>query len=138
MQSCIFCKIISKEIPANIVYEDDATLATLDIHPSAPGHTMVIPKKHGISILDYSREELGLIMSTVQKAAKAIEITLKCDAITIGINHKEKLGVKHLHIHLIPRKDDDKGRPIQGVVKILPSEDIQETRKKIQEAMLNI
>ncbi len=116
MKDCIFCKIVKKEIPANIVYEDSTALAVLDIHPSAPGHTMVIPKKHGFSILDYSSKELGALMDTVKKMAEALEETLQCDAITIGINHKEKKGVPHLHIHLIPRRDDDGGQPIQGVV----------------------
>jgi histidine triad (HIT) family protein len=131
MNDCIFCKIVSKEIPAHIVYEDEATLAMLDIRPSAPGHIMVIPKRHSASIQDYSAEELGTLMETVKKASIALEKALKCDAITIGINHKEKEGVFHLHVHLIPRYTDDGGCAIQGVVKKGGRESLGELAKNI-------
>jgi len=131
MNECIFCKIVAKKVPANIVYEDEATIAMLDIHPSAPGHTMVIPKKHGASILDYSADELGAVMEAAKKISAALEAALKCDAITIGINHKEKKGVPHLHVHLIPRSEDDGGCPIQGVVKKTGNENLVELVERI-------
>ena len=103
MEDCIFCKIVNKELPSLSVYEDKDSLAFLELFPSAPGHTMVVLKKHGNSILDYSEKELGKLMIATQKVADKIQKALTCDSITIGINHLEKKGVPHLHIHLIPR-----------------------------------
>jgi histidine triad (HIT) family protein len=115
-QDCLFCKIVRGEIPAIQVYEDTDTFAFLDIHPSAPGHTMVISKKHGTTILEYSPKELGTLMATVQKISQAQEKALICDSISIGINHREETGVYHLHIHLIPRWKNDGGHALQSIV----------------------
>ncbi len=130
----IFCKIVKKEIPAHVIYETDDTLAFLDVTPSAPGHTMVILKKHGNNIQEYTEEELGKAMASVQVVSKKIEAVLNPDSITIGINHKEKKGVPHLHIHLIPRWDNDGGHALQGVVKKAPEEEITITAKKLRTA----
>jgi histidine triad (HIT) family protein len=134
MENCIFCKLAAKEIPSLAVYEDDATIAFMELTPSSPGHVMVILKKHGNNILEYTQEELGLAMGTVQKVAKKIESALQTDSITIGINHKERRGVPHLHIHLIPRWENDKGHVIQGVVQNKPQEDREVIAEKIREA----
>ncbi len=132
MTDCLFCKIVRKEIPAHVVYEDGETLAFLDITPSAPGHAMVILKKHGNNILEYHHDELGKAMKTVQIVAKKLEAVLVCDSITIGINHKERRGVPHLHIHLIPRWEHDKGHALQGVVENKSGEKIEEIVEKLQ------
>jgi histidine triad (HIT) family protein len=129
MKDCLFCKIIAKEIPALRVYEDQDTIAFLELFPSSPGHTMVIHKKHGNNILEYTQDQLGSLMGSVQTVAEKIEKSLKTDSITIGINHKEKKGVPHLHIHLIPRWDNDKGHVIQGVV----TKKTKESREAIAE-----
>lgn len=134
MKDCIFCKIIAKEIPSLAVFEDDATFAFMELTPSSPGHVMVILKKHGNNILEYTQEELGLAMGTVQKVAKKIESALQTDSITIGINHKERRGVPHMHIHLIPRWENDNGHVIQGVVKNKPIEEREVIAEKIRNA----
>ena len=96
---CIFCKIISGEIPCKKVYEDEKTLAFLDIQPKAPGHTVVIPKKHYINILDCPKEVLAAVIYTVQRVAK------KYTAVNVINNSGAKAGqeVFHLHFHVIPR-----------------------------------
>lgn len=131
---CIFCKLVKKEIPVLPVYEDEATVAFLELNPSAPGHTMVILKKHGNNILEYSQDELGTLMGSVQKVATKIESALQPDSITIGINHKERRGVPHLHVHLIPRWENDKGHVIQGVVHNKPEESREVLAEKIRNA----
>jgi histidine triad (HIT) family protein len=131
---CIFCKLVNKEIPALVVYEDDDTVSFMELNPSAPGHVMVILKKHGNNILEYSQEELGKLMGSVQKVAAKIEKALEPDSISIGINHKERRGVPHLHIHLIPRWENDKGGIIQSVVKNKPKESREEIAEKIRNA----
>lgn len=132
--NCIFCKLVKGEAHSYKVYEDEACFGFLDIHQSAPGHTMVILKKHGYSILDHSEKELGELMAAVQKMAVKIKKAFKTDAITIGINHEEKRGVPHLHIHLVPRWDDDGGGIIQSVVKNPTSEPLESIADKIRKA----
>jgi histidine triad (HIT) family protein len=134
MEGCLFCKIVAGEIPALKVYEDDATLAFMELNPSAPGHVIVILKKHGNNILEYTSSELGVLMGSVQKVTQKIEKGLSHapDSITIGINHKEKRGVPHLHIHLIPRWDNDKGHALQGVVSHIPEESREVIAEKIK------
>jgi histidine triad (HIT) family protein len=128
----IFCKIIKKEIPAHIVYETPETLAFLDVSPSSPGHTVVILKKHGNNIQEYTSDELGIVMKSVQEVSKKIEKVLSPDSITIGINHKESKGVPHLHIHLIPRWENDGGHAIQGVVKNKSEESLEKLAEDIK------
>lgn len=134
MKDCIFCKVTKKEVPGYFVLEEKDYVAFLDIFGSAPGHTMVVPRKHGYSILDYSEEELGKFMVGVKKVAEKIKKALSSDSITIGINHFEKNGVPHLHIHLIPRFEHDGGKVIQNVVKQPMEEDLGTIAQRIREA----
>ena len=124
MDDCIICKIIKKEIPSYKIFEDEDTIVFLDIYPSAPGHTMVSLKKHGLTILDYSQDELGKLWATVQKADKALIKSFNTKLITIGVNQFEEGGVPHLHVHLIPRWKGDGGGIIQTVVKNPPKESL--------------
>lgn len=134
MKDCIFCKVIKKEVPGYFVFEEKDYVAFLDIFGSAPGHTMVVPRKHGYSILDYSEKELGTLMGGVKKVAEKMKNAFNCDSITIGINHFEKRGVPHLHVHLIPRFEHDGGGIIQSVVKQPIEEKLEEIAKRIREA----
>ena len=131
MQDCIFCKIVRKEAPSLSIYEDEKTLAFMELFPSAPGHLMVMPKRHGLSILDYERKELGDLLETVKKVSDRLKKVMECDALTIGINHLEKKGVPHLHIHIIPRWENDNGGIIQSIVQ----KKSNETREKIAEKL---
>jgi histidine triad (HIT) family protein len=134
MENCLFCKLVKKEIPSLVVYEDDDTISFMELTPSAPGHVMVILKKHGNNILEYSQDELGKLMKSVQTVTQKIEKALKTDSITIGINHKERQGVPHLHVHLIPRWENDKGGVIQSVVKNKPKESREIIAEKLKKA----
>lgn len=134
MDGCIICQIIQKKIPSYQVFEDDDTIAFLDIYPSAPGHTMVSLKKHGLTILDYNQDELGKLWHIVQKVDKALVKTFNTKLITIGINQFEEGGVPHLHIHLIPRWRNDGGEIIQTIVKNPPKESLEKILDKIKKA----
>lgn len=134
MNDCLFCKLVKKEIPSLSVYEDDQTIAFMELNPSAPGHVMVIHKNHGLSILEYSQEELGKLMASVKIVAGKIEKALATDSLTIGINHHEKKGVPHLHIHIIPRFENDRGGVMQSIVKNPPKEDRETIAAKIKAA----
>ena len=134
MDECIFCKVIKKESRGYFVMEETNYVAFLDIFGVTLGHTLVVPRKHGFTILDYSDEELGQIMGGVKKAAAKLKKTLNSDSITIGINHEEKKGVPHLHIHLIPRFENDGGKIIQSLVKSPISESMEKIAERIREA----
>lgn len=130
---CIFCSIVAGEVPAHKIYENEATLAFLEIDPSSPGHTMVIPKKHVEDFMDLEGEMLAPVMGAVQKVAKMIEMALGADNFTIGINSGKIVGrhVEHVHVHIIPRFPDDGGHYIQGVVHKPSKETLEDIREKI-------
>jgi histidine triad (HIT) family protein len=132
---CVFCKIVRKEIPAHIVYEDAFAIALLEIKPSAPGHTMVIPRRHGRTIIDFNNMELGQIMGAVRNTSEAIERAFLTNSLSIGINHKEEAGLPHLHIHIIPRWKNDSGGIMQTIVNNPPKETLKEVAEKIRKAV---
>jgi len=102
----IFAKIIRGEIPAYKVYEDDKSLAFLDIMPRAPGHTLVIPKSKARNILDVAPDDLAHLIKVTQKIARAVMRTFEAEGITIQQFNESAGGqvVLHLHFHVIPRK----------------------------------
>ena len=100
----IFAKILRGEIPAIKVYEDEKTLAFMDIMPQADGHTLVIPKSPAITLLDLNPEDAAYTIQIVQKVAKAIEKALDRKGIVLMQLSGEEAGqtVPHIHFHLIP------------------------------------
>jgi len=132
--NCLFCKIIKKEIPAEIIYEDEKTLAVLDIAPRAPGHAMVLPKTHCETILDLPENEINPLFSSVKKVTRLIQKSLKPEGFTIGINHGKISGqaINHLHIHIIPRFKNDGGSSVHSVVNNPPKESLKEIKNKIK------
>jgi histidine triad (HIT) family protein len=102
----IFAKILRGELPCYKVYEDDKTLAFLDIMPRAPGHTLVLPKAPVRNILDASAADLAQVMTVSQKVAKAAVQAFAADGITVQQFNEGAGGqvVFHLHVHVIPRK----------------------------------
>jgi len=132
-ENCLFCKIIAKKISAHVIYEDDHALAFLDITPRAPGHTLVIPKRHAATILDLPDGDTGPLFLAVKKTDELLVASLAPDGVTIGINQGAASGqeVAHLHVHLMPRFHGDGGSAIQGVVHNVPKESVENIRKKI-------
>ncbi len=115
MEDDIFEKIIKREIPADIVYEDNNTIAFLDIRPNNPGHTLVVPKTHARNIFDIDDKTLDSLMHTVRRIAAPIRDAVNADGMNIIINNERAAGqiIFHIHLHLIPRFTDDglKGWP---------------------------
>lgn len=105
MEKNVFEKIIDRELPADIVYEDDKTLAFLDIAPTTHGHTLVIPKKPVVNIFDADEETLDAVMRTIRTIAPAVRDAVGAHGLHINSNHGEAAGqeVPHLHFHIIPR-----------------------------------
>ena len=106
---CIFCKIIAGEIPCFKLYEDDDTLAFMDINPANEGHALVIPKEHSADMHAISDAALSSTVITVKKIAAAVAKTLSPD----GLNVVQANGpaaaqsVLHFHMHVLPRGDGD-------------------------------
>ncbi|MDU2066210.1 MAG: histidine triad nucleotide-binding protein [Sporomusaceae bacterium] len=103
-QDCVFCKIVNKEIPATILYEDDMVVAFPDINPGAPVHILLIPKKHIANLLEATEEDqeiLKHLMATVPLIAK--QAGLDEDGFRTVINTKDNGGqtVHHLHLHIL-------------------------------------
>jgi histidine triad (HIT) family protein len=106
---CIFCKIVDGEIPAQIVDEDDHTIAFMDIAPATRGHALVIPRSHAADLLSIDADELQAVAVAAQRLAKRAKQRLHAD----GVNLINSCGaaawqsVFHFHVHVIPRYDGD-------------------------------
>jgi len=109
MTDCIFCNIISGEIPAIKVYEDKETLAFLDIQPVSLGHTLVVPKRHSDNLAGVSPEEAGPLFETVKKVAQALTEAIEIEAYNVIVNVGSAAGqeIHHTHVHVIPREAGD-------------------------------
>jgi histidine triad (HIT) family protein len=107
MDDCVFCKIVRREIPAEILYEDADTLAFLDARPTTDGHSLVIPKKHIRNIFDADDASLAAAMAAVRKVSPAVRDSVGAKGLHINSNHESAAGqiVFHLHFHVIPRHD---------------------------------
>lgn len=107
MEDCIFCKIINGDIPSEKVYEDESVLAFKDIHPAAPIHVLVIPKKHIKSLLEVTNEDsevISHIYEVINKIAK--DMNIEEDGFRVIVNCGKDAGqeVMHLHFHLLAGK----------------------------------
>ena len=99
IMSSIFTKIINREIPAHIIYEDDQTLAFLDINPVQPGHTLVVPKAEVDHLQDLSDEDYAAVMITTKMLMSHLKEQMGTDRVCLKV---EGFDVPHAHIHLIP------------------------------------
>ena len=106
---CLFCKIAAGDIPATRVYEDERTIAFMDINPGTRGHLLVIPREHATDLRDIPAEDLHAVVDTGQRLARTMEEKLGAD----GVNLLNSTGsaawqtVFHFHLHVIPRYEDD-------------------------------
>ena len=107
MEDCIFCKIVKKEIPSTIVYEDEDILAFNDINPVTPVHILVIPKKHIESLAEIKEEDeklIGKIHTTIKKIANQVGILDKGFRVIVNCGEDGGQEVKHLHFHILGGK----------------------------------
>ena len=105
--SCIFCKIANKEIPSLKVYEDDIVYAFLDVNPDSDGHTLIIPKKHFTNLVDIDLETLNHIYKIAKEMYEVLKEKLNCQGLTLIQNNDYGQEVKHYHLHLMPRYEND-------------------------------
>ena len=106
---CIFCKIVAGEIPSFKLFEDEATLAFMDINPASEGHALVIPKEHAPDLYAVSDEALARTLVTAKRVAAALARTLNPDGLNIVQCNGAAAAqsVMHFHVHVLPRVTDD-------------------------------
>ncbi len=129
--SCLFCKIIAKEIPAEIVFENEHVLAFLDIGPVSEGHALLVPKTHAENLSQGSASDACELMRAVHVLAPKILKAVGADGYNLGMNHGTCAGqeVMHTHLHVMPRKN---GMP-RTFTKLRPSkEELREVAENIK------
>lgn len=108
MKDCIFCKIINNELPSYTVYEDEMIKIIMNINPATNGHLLVLPKTHYTNLMDTSNEiinhSLDIIRNNIYPMLKE---KLNCEGLTLAQNNELGQEIKHYHIHLIPRYEND-------------------------------
>jgi histidine triad (HIT) family protein len=131
---CIFCKIINKEIPSDIIYEDENTLAILDLRPVNRGHALVMPKKHTADFLSTDDDTLIKTTLAAKKVAEAVGKATTAAGLNISTNNGAAAGqvIFHLHYHIIPRFQSD------GLTPWPHHESEPKTRKELAETIKKV
>jgi histidine triad (HIT) family protein len=135
-ENCIFCKIIEKEIPAEIIYEDDQFISIVDIQPNNLGHSLLIPKDHFENIYTMQGGALEDLGKEIQKLSLAVKKAFSADGINVHMNNDPAAGqiIFHAHIHIIPRFHGD-GLKHFALKEGFTQEDIKNAGQKIREAL---
>ena len=108
MEDCLFCKIIEGEIPSKTIYEDEIVKVMMDINPISDGHLLILPKKHNKDLLDLDDETaLHIKKIIVEILIPKLKNKLNCEGVTICQNNGLGQEIKHFHVHLIPRYEND-------------------------------
>ncbi|MFZ0592695.1 MAG: HIT family protein [Bryobacteraceae bacterium] len=105
--SCLFCKIVGRDLKAAIVYEDDRFIAFLDIHPLFPGHVLLCPREHFVTLPDVPAHLVGPLFVVGQLLTKAVESALTAEGTFLAVNNTVSQTVPHLHVHIVPRRRRD-------------------------------
>jgi histidine triad (HIT) family protein len=131
----IFAKILRGEVPCTKVFEDQRTLAFMDIMPRADGHVLVIPKSAARTLLDVAPDDLAAVFATVQRLAGATKSAFEADGITIQQFNEPAGGqvVFHMHVHVLPRHESVPLRPHTG--EMAPASVLEEHAAKIRAAL---
>ncbi len=104
---CVFCNIARAVLPAHIVFENQDLIAFLDDHPLFPGHVLLCPREHYVTLLELPKEHAADTMMAIQLLAKAVESALDAEGTFIAVNNRVSQTVPHLHVHIVPRRRRD-------------------------------
>jgi histidine triad (HIT) family protein len=116
VRNCVFCDVTAGSVPASIAYQDEATLAILDMRQPRVGHTLVIPRMHVESVFDLDASTGGAVMLTTVKVARAVREVFGPDGVSLWQSNGDAAGqeVPHFHMHVMPRWLDD------GLLRVYP------------------
>jgi len=106
---CVFCRIVSGELPAHRLYEDERVLAFLDIQPGTPGHSLVISKAHAATFLELAAEDRAAVFAAAQRLARALLAATGAEGFNLHQSNGSVAGqvVPHFHLHILPRRAGD-------------------------------
>jgi histidine triad (HIT) family protein len=104
---CAFCEIVAGARPAHMVLDDDVAVAFLDVRPLFPGHTLVVPREHHVTLGDLPDGTIGDFFSRVKLVARAVERALGAEGTFVAQNNNVSQSVPHLHVHVVPRTKGD-------------------------------
>ena len=107
MPGCTFCSIIAGDLPAHVVFEDDAVLAFLDVRPLFAGHVLVVPRQHVDTLPDLPAADLGPYFERVQRLSVAVRSAMGAQGTFVALNNTVSQSVPHLHTHVVPRTRGD-------------------------------
>lgn len=105
--NCLFCRIVSGEVPAVIVYEDERSVGFLDHRPLFHGHTLLVPREHVETLGELPASQVGPFFETVQLLSRAVEAGLDAEGTFVAMNNRVSQSVPHLHVHVVPRRKKD-------------------------------
>lgn len=106
-ENCLFCRIVSGEILAVIVYEDKDTVAFLDHRPLFPGHLLLVPREHFETLSDLPATQVGPLFTNAQMLSRAVESAMEAEGSFVAMNNRVSQSVPHLHVHIVPRRRKD-------------------------------
>jgi histidine triad (HIT) family protein len=104
---CLFCRIVSGEVPATMIYVDQNTVAFLDHRPLFHGHTLLVPREHVETLTDLSPALVEPLFTAAQSIARAVELAMKAEGTFVAMNNRVSQSVPHLHVHIVPRRRKD-------------------------------
>lgn len=107
MADCVFCRIVSGALPSHVVLDAPEALAFLDQRPVFPGHVLVVPREHHVTLVDLPPTSVGPFFSDVRRVAQAVREGLGCDGTFVAMNNTVSQSVPHLHCHVVPRRFKD-------------------------------
>ena len=105
--NCLFCRIVSGEVAAAVVYEDDNSLAFLDHRPLFHGHTLLVPREHVETLSDLPEAQVEPFFKAAQLLARVIEAAMDAEGTFVAMNNRVSQSVPHLHVHVVPRRKKD-------------------------------
>ena len=136
MADCLFCRIVSGEVPATIVYEDDTSVAFLDHRPLFHGHTLLVPREHVETLGELPGEIVGPYFEAAQTLSRAVESAMEGEGTFVAMNNRVSQSVPHLHVHIVPRRRKD---GLKGFfwprTKYKNDEEMEEVKNKIASAL---
>lgn len=132
---CVFCEIVAKKERAEIVFEDETTIAFLDARPLFVGHVLVSPREHHVTLSDLPPALVAPLFANVQRVAAAVERGLGADGSFVAINNRVSQSVAHLHVHVVPRRKGDGLRGFFWPRVKVTAEESKAAAEKIREAL---
>jgi histidine triad (HIT) family protein len=133
---CLFCRIVSGELPATVVYEDKNAVAFLDHRPLFPGHTLLVPRQHVETLGELPAELVAPYFEAAQILSLVVETAMDAEGTFVAMNNRVSQSVPHLHVHVVPRRRKD---GLKGFfwprTKYKSAEEMEEVKRKISAAL---